>query len=179
MTEAIKVLTFGRKVDENGNVSDYGKELQARGTFWFNKVGKEKYEGKGDEVDFFTTLYNGLINMDETKLVEFWVCATAYLRNNAPTEEEIMEVLQNVADEKGMKPLFKGALEVLEYSGFFKDKVAHSWEMMFKGAKLEAKKEAKKAETEEEKQEIIEEAMEQVRMLQEMKDSLLEVTSQA
>lgn len=174
MTEAIKVLNFGKttQVNEAGEtvMTNPGRDIQARGTFWFTKIGKEKYntkDDKGIEADFFSNLYSGLINMDEMKLIEFWVCATAYLRDKAPTEEEVMEKLQDVADHQGLKPLFKGALEVLEYSGFFKDKVANSWVMMFKGAKLEAK-------TEEDK----EKAVEGIKMLQEMRDEILEVSPQ-
>ncbi|RAI79667.1 hypothetical protein BFS35_011005 [Macrococcoides goetzii] len=194
MTESIKVLNFGKKVElvesvnelgetvKEEKVVDYGKDIAARGTFWFSKIAKEKFGSKDSNSatdTFFSNLYTGLIMMDESKLVEFWVCATAYLRDKAPTEDEIMDKLQEVADVKGMKPLFKGALEVLEYSGFFKDKVAQSWDMMQKGARIEAKKEMKKVETQQEKDEIMEESMEQMTMMVDMKNEILEINQEA
>lgn len=121
----IKVLTIN------------GEEVKAKATFLFDKKA-EKFatedkdnEGKTTKVAGFNNIFNGLLERDTNSIADFWECATAYLGKNAPTREDIEKTLMGVVDEKQDSiELLQGALDILNNSGFFKQKSRLFWTQM-------------------------------------------------
>lgn len=121
----IKVLTIN------------GEEIKAKATFLFDKKA-EKFatedkdnEGKTTKVAGFNNIFNGLLERDTNSIADFWECATAYLGKNAPSREDIEKALIDIVNEKDDSiELLQGALDILNNSGFFKQKSRLFWTQM-------------------------------------------------
>lgn len=114
-----------------------GEEIEAKATFLFDKTAQkfEKEEkdenGKATTVSGFNAIYNGILERDTSAIADFWECATAYLGKNAPKREDIEKELQDVIDKKEDSiELLQGALQLLNNSGFFKQKSRLFWTQM-------------------------------------------------
>ncbi|PNY85071.1 tail assembly chaperone [Staphylococcus agnetis] len=117
------------------NIND--QEVEAKATFLFDKVAKkfaqdnEDKEGKKVTTPGFTAIYNGILERDTDAIADFWECATAYLGKNAPSREEIESALFKVIEAKqDTIELLQGALDVMNNSGFFKQKSRLFWVQM-------------------------------------------------
>ena len=87
--------------------------------------------GKTTKVSGFNAIYNGILERDPIAIADFWECATAYLGKNAPKREDIEQTLMEIIDEKQDSiELLQGALQVLNHSGFFKQKSRLFWTQM-------------------------------------------------
>ena len=114
-----------------------GEEIEAKATFLFDKTAQkfEKEEkdenGKATTVSGFNAIYNGILERDTSAIADFWECATAYLGKNSPKREDIEKELQDVIDKKEDSiELLQGALQLLNNSGFFKQKSRLFWTQM-------------------------------------------------
>lgn len=156
--EKIKELVIGRVTEEKVNeetgekevtVIKAGKNLKAIGSFYFTEMADEFYSKKnedGNKEDGVTTIYNELLFGNELGLIKFWHCITANYPNTGITKEDIIQELQKQAELHGLKPLFKGALDVFTM-GFYQDKI-EEMEFMTKIALKKEKNPEKKAELE-------------------------------
>ncbi|WP_420853972.1 tail assembly chaperone [Staphylococcus ratti] len=129
-------------------------DVEAKATFFFDKTAKKFAEEKEDangkmvKTPGFNVIYNGILERDTDAIASFWECATAYLGKNAPTRDDIEVALYKVIEEKNdTLELLQGALEVLNNSGFFKQKSRLFWSQMNEAPKLakEDEKESTKA----------------------------------
>lgn len=114
-----------------------GEEYEAKGSFLFDKTAKkfsdEQEDSKGNKVKTpgFNIIYNGILERDTDAIADFWECALAYKGKNAPKREDIEQALLDVVDEKGdTLELLQGALDVMNNSGFFKQKSRLFWTQM-------------------------------------------------
>ncbi|KAB2161288.1 MULTISPECIES: tail assembly chaperone [Staphylococcus] len=114
-----------------------GEEVEAKATFLFDKTAKkfakdeQDENGKTTKVSGFNAIYNGILERDPIAIADFWECATAYLGKNAPKREDIEQTLMKIIDEKEDSiELLQGALQVLNHSGFFKQKSRLFWTQM-------------------------------------------------
>ncbi|QQV87971.1 hypothetical protein [Staphylococcus phage PMBT9] len=120
-----------------------GQEVEAKATFFFDKVAKkfeqekEDSDGKKVKTPGFNVIYNGILERDTDSIADFWECATAYLGKNAPSRDEIETALFDVIEEKqDTIELLQGALDVLNNSGFFKQKSRQFWSQMNAGVRM-------------------------------------------
>lgn len=118
-------------------------EVKAKAVFAFDKKAKKFAEdttdkdGKTVTTPGFNAIYNGILERDTDAIANFWECATAYLGKNAPSRDEIEEALFEVIEEKeDTLELLQGALEVLNNSGFFKQKSRLFWTQMNKAPQM-------------------------------------------
>ncbi|UXU67479.1 tail assembly chaperone [Staphylococcus agnetis] len=123
------------------NIND--NEVEAKATFFFDKVAKkfeqenEDKDGKKVKTPGFNVIYNGILERDTDSIADFWECATAYLGKNAPSRDDIETALYSVIEEKqDTLELLQGALDVLNNSGFFKQKSRQFWAQMNTGLKM-------------------------------------------
>ena len=114
-----------------------GEEYEAKGSFMFDKKAKEfatdTKDEKGNDVKTpgFNVIYNGILERDADALANFWECALAYKGKRAPKRQEIEEALQEVIEEnEDTLELLQGALDVMNNSGFFKQKSRLFWSQM-------------------------------------------------
>lgn len=113
------------------------EEIKAKATFLFDKKA-EKFateekdnEGKTNKVAGFNNIFNGLLERDTNSIADFWECATAYLGKNTPKREDIELALSEVIEAKeDTLELLQGALDILNNSGFFKQKSRLFWTQM-------------------------------------------------
>lgn len=124
------------------NDGEKSYEVEAKATFFFDKAAKKYSEETTDEkgqtitTPGFTVIYNGILERDTDAIAKFWECATAYLKT-PPTREQIELALNDVIEEKqDTLELLQGALEVLNNSGFFKQKSHLFWKQMNMAPKM-------------------------------------------
>ncbi|WP_194749932.1 tail assembly chaperone [Staphylococcus chromogenes] len=117
------------------NIND--QEVEAKATFFFDKAAKKFAQDNKDKdgqkvtTPGFTAIYNGILERDTDAIADFWECATAYLRKNTPSREDIELALFKVIEEKeDTLELLQGALDVMNNSGFFKQKSRLFWVQM-------------------------------------------------
>ncbi|MGS0654932.1 tail assembly chaperone [Staphylococcus arlettae] len=111
--------------------------VKARATFNFD-ITAEKFtqkqedeEGKNQTIPGFNVIYNGILERNPKSIADFWECATAYLGKKAPKREDIEIALMDVIDEKeDTIELLQGALDIMNNSGFFKQKSRGYWTQM-------------------------------------------------
>ncbi len=140
MTESIKELV----------IKD--QQVEAKGSFLFGERAKE-YATKdkdGNETPGINAIYLGLVQRRTDALLNFWDCATAHVTRFK--KSDIQKALAEVIDEKeDTIELIRGAIEVLEGSGYFKQEIRGFWlnvRQSYKQAKPEdgqTKEEAKEA----------------------------------
>ncbi|MCG1124551.1 tail assembly chaperone [Staphylococcus epidermidis] len=114
-----------------------GEEIEAKAVFAFDhkakQFSKEEDDGKGGKtnVSGFNAIYNSILERDTNAIADFWECATAYLNKNAPTREQIETALMEFINKNGdTLELLQGALDVMNNSGFFKQKSRQFWSQM-------------------------------------------------
>lgn len=114
-----------------------GEEVEAKATFLFDKTAKkfakdeENGNGKTTKVSGFNAIYNSILERDTNAIADFWECATAYLNKKAPTREQIETALMEFINKNGdTLELLQGALDVMNNSGFFKQKSRQFWSQM-------------------------------------------------
>lgn len=117
------------------NIND--EEIEAKAVFAFDhkakQFSKEEDDGKGGKttVSGFNAIYNSILERDTNAIADFWECATAYLNKKAPTREQIETALMEFIDKNGdTLELLQGALDVMNNSGFFKQKSRQFWSQM-------------------------------------------------
>ena len=125
------------KVNPITELTINGEEYEAKGSFMFDKKAKEfatdTKDEKGNDVKTpgFNVIYNGILERDADALANFWECALAYKGKRAPKRQEIEEALQEVIEEnEDTLELLQGALDVMNNSGFFKQKSRLFWSQM-------------------------------------------------
>lgn len=114
-----------------------GEDVKAKAVFAFDHKAKkfateEKDDkGKTTKVAGFNNIFNGILERDTNAIADFWECATAYLGKKAPNREDIELALSEVIEEKeDTLELLQGALDILNNSGFFKQKSRLFWQQM-------------------------------------------------
>ncbi|NJH86117.1 hypothetical protein GJU84_09000 [Staphylococcus chromogenes] len=117
------------------NIND--QEVEAKATFFFDKAAKkfaqdnEDKDGKKVTTPGFTAIYNSILERDTDAIADFWECATAYLGKNAPSREDIeLALFKVIEDKQDTIELLQGALDVMNNSGFFKQKSRLFWVQM-------------------------------------------------
>lgn len=130
------------------------EEVKVKATFMFDKTAKkfateqEDNKGRKQTISGFTNVYNALLERDTVAIVDFWECATAYLGKSAPKREDIeAEIMEIIERENDTLNLLQGALDVMNNSGFFKQKSRLFWTQMNQAPSLakEDEKEGAKA----------------------------------
>ncbi|HDG5435331.1 TPA: hypothetical protein PF073_000773 [Staphylococcus aureus] len=130
------------------------EEVKAKATFMFDKTAKkfateqEDNKGRKQKTSGFTNVYNALLERDTVAIVDFWECATAYLGKSTPKREDIeAEIMEIIERENDTLNLLQGALDVMNNSGFFKQKSRLFWTQMNQAPSLakEDEKEGAKA----------------------------------
>lgn len=144
----ITELVIGKVTEEKVNqetgekeiiVVNPGKRIVGKGSFFFTRKADELFSTKdknGNEVDGVTNVYSDLTAYNDLGLIKFWLCAAANHPGLQVSEDEIIVEIQRIADEKGTKPLFAGALSVFT-EGFYKDKMENQDFMMSLAVKNE------------------------------------------
>lgn len=120
-----------------------GEEIKAKAIFAFDQKA-EKFateekddKGKTNTVAGFNNIFNGILERDTNSIADFWECATAYLGKKAPSREDIELALTEVIEEKeDTLELLQGALDVLNNSGFFRQKSRLFWLQMNEAPKM-------------------------------------------
>lgn len=119
------------------------EEVEAKATFLFDKVAKKFSKTETDEngkevvTSGFNAIYNGLLERDTEYVADFWECATAYLGKKAPKREQIEDaIMEYIEQHDDTIDLLQGALDVLNNSGFFKQKSRQFWVQMNTAPKL-------------------------------------------
>lgn len=113
--------------------------IRGKGSFMFTKKADELYQEtdvNGNKTDGVSSIYNDLIMGNEYGIIKFWHCAASTVPSLEVSENEIIEAVQAIADEQGLEPLFKGALEVFT-TGFYKEKMKKQELMMTLAVKNE------------------------------------------
>ncbi|WP_239700357.1 tail assembly chaperone [Mammaliicoccus sp. D-M17] len=125
-----------------------GKEYEAKATFFFDKVAKkfstEETDENGKKVKSpgFNVIYGGILERETDSIADFWECATAHL-SEKPNRQDIEVAIMNEIDKTDDTiNLLQGALQVMNDSGFFKQKSRLYWSQMQKAPKM-AKEEDK------------------------------------
>ncbi|WP_432717811.1 tail assembly chaperone [Staphylococcus equorum] len=126
-----------QKMDPITSININGEEIKARATFNFDMKAekfteeREDEKGKKEKVPGFNAIYNGILSRNTKSIADFWECATAYLGKKAPKREDIEEALMKVIEEKDDTiELLQGALDLMNNSGFFKQKSRAYWLQM-------------------------------------------------
>ncbi|PTE43370.1 tail assembly chaperone [Staphylococcus equorum] len=126
-----------QKMDPIISININGEEIKARATFNFDMKAekfteeREDEKGKKEKVPGFNAIYNGILSRNTKSIADFWECATAYLGKKAPKREDIEEALMKVIEEKDDTiELLQGALDLMNNSGFFKQKSRAYWLQM-------------------------------------------------
>lgn len=127
------------------------EEIKAKATFNFDMTAEKFTEedidekGKKQKVPGFNAIYNGILSRNTKSIADFWECATAYLGKEAPTRKDIETVLMNVIDEnEDTIELLQGALDIMNNSGFFKQRSRAYWTQINQSIPM-VKKEDKEA----------------------------------
>lgn len=108
-----------------------GNEFEGKCTYRFSKLADKKYskkKGESDPDNGFNTIFNGLIQFDNSALVAFWDCALDYAPKDKPKIEEIEAALEARFEEDGStEDAFKEAFKAVDESAFFGKQVQKYW----------------------------------------------------
>lgn len=105
-----------------------GKEFEAKGNFLFLEKAKTfaKKTKDGEEGDGITSIYTGLLQRKAQSILEFWQCVVAKDKSIKP--EHVDEAITEIIEEQGDTiELIRGAVDVLDNSGFFKQETRTFW----------------------------------------------------
>lgn len=107
-----------------------GKDYEAKVTFKFNSLAKEKYYGEdkeGNKSAGINNIYEKLLGYEHEGLIGFWDCAVNHLKER-PKTHEIEDALMEVIDKEGdTEKLFKDCFKAMDQSGFFKLQAKKYW----------------------------------------------------
>ncbi|MFJ6415007.1 tail assembly chaperone [Terribacillus saccharophilus] len=107
-----------------------GKDYEAKVTFQFNKLAKERYYGEdkeGNKSSGINNIYEKLLNYDHEGLIGFWDCGVAHLKDR-PKVIDIENALLELMDQAGdSEQLFKDCFKAMDESGFFKTQAKKFW----------------------------------------------------
>lgn len=130
-----------------------GKDYEAKATFFFDKVAKkfstEETDENGKKVKSpgFNVIYGGILERETDSIADFWECATAHEKVKPSREDIETAIMEEIEKSNDTIDLLQGALQVMNDSGFFKQKSRLYWSQMQKAPKLakEDDKESTKA----------------------------------
>ncbi|HCY7782688.1 TPA: hypothetical protein O2F94_000225 [Staphylococcus aureus] len=113
----------------NDGEKDY--EVEAKVTFAFDrkaeKFSEDSEDGRKVAMPGFNVIFNGLLESRNKAILQFWECATAYLKN-PPTREQLEKAIDDfITENEDTLPLLQGALDKLNNSGFFKRESRSYW----------------------------------------------------
>ncbi|KIL45764.1 tail assembly chaperone [Jeotgalibacillus soli] len=107
-----------------------GKDYEAKVTFKFNSLAKDKYYGQdkeGNKSSGINSIYEKLLNFDHDGLLGFWDCAVNHLKDR-PILADIEAALEKrIEADDDTEDLFKEAFAVMDNSGFFKKQAKKYW----------------------------------------------------
>lgn len=110
------------------NIND--KDYEAKVTFKFNSLAKEKYYGEdkeGNKSAGINNIYEKLLSYEHEGLIGFWDCAVNHYKER-PKTYEIEDALMVVIDKEGdTEKLFKDCFNAMDQSGFFKLQAKKYW----------------------------------------------------
>ncbi len=119
-----------------------GKEYEAKATFFFDKVAKkfstEETDENGKKVKSpgFNVIYGGILERETDSIADFWECATAHEKVKPSREDIETAIMEEIEKSNDTINLLQGALQVMNDSGFFKQKSRLYWSQMQKAPKL-------------------------------------------
>ncbi|MEB8104343.1 tail assembly chaperone [Mammaliicoccus sciuri] len=119
-----------------------GKEYEAKATFFFDKVAKkfstEETDENGKKVKSpgFNVIYGGILERETDSIADFWECATAHEKAKPSREDIETAIMEEIEKSNDTINLLQGALQVMNDSGFFKQKSRLYWSQMQKAPKL-------------------------------------------
>ncbi|MCJ0932921.1 tail assembly chaperone [Virgibacillus halodenitrificans] len=107
-----------------------GKDYEAKVTFKFNSLAKEKYyaeDKEGNKASGINNIYEKLLGYDHEGLLGFWDCAVNHYKER-PKTHEIEDALMVVIEKEGdTEKLFKDCFKAMDQSGFFKLQAKKFW----------------------------------------------------
>lgn len=107
-----------------------GKDYEAKVTFKFNSLAKEKYYGEdkeGNKTSGINNIYEKLLNYEPEGLIGFWDCAVNHIKDR-PKAFQIEEALEVAIEKAGESEiLFKDCFKAMDESGFFKTQAKKFW----------------------------------------------------
>ncbi|MDT0711082.1 tail assembly chaperone [Mammaliicoccus sciuri] len=119
-----------------------GKEYEAKATFFFDKVAKkfstEETDENGKKVKSpgFNVIYGGILERETDTIADFWECATAHEKVKPSREDIETAIMEEIEKSNDTINLLQGALQVMNESGFFKQKSRLYWSQMQKAPKM-------------------------------------------
>ncbi|WP_436894942.1 tail assembly chaperone [Mammaliicoccus sciuri] len=119
-----------------------GKEYEAKATFFFDKVAKkfstEETDENGKKVKSpgFNVIYGGILERETDTIADFWECATAHEKVKPSREDIETAIMEEIEKSNDTINLLQGALQVMNESGFFKQKARLYWSQMQKAPKM-------------------------------------------
>ena len=119
-----------------------GKEYEAKATFFFDKVAKkfskEETDENGKKVKSsgFNAIYGGILERETDSIADFWECATAHEKVKPSREDIETAIMEEIDKTNDTINLLQGALQVMNESGFFKQKSRLYWSQMQKAPKM-------------------------------------------
>lgn len=119
-----------------------GKEYEAKATFFFDKVAKkfstEETDENGKKVKSpgFNVIYGGILERETDSIADFWECATAHEKVKPSREDIETAIMEEIEKSNDTINLLQGALQVMNESGFFKQKSRLYWSQMQKAPKM-------------------------------------------
>lgn len=124
----------------NDGEKDY--EVEAKVSFAFDQKA-EKFSqettdknGRKGTTPGFNVIFNGLLESRNKAILQFWECATAYLKN-PPTREQLEKAIDDfITESEDTLPLLQGALDKLNNSGFFKRESRSYWMTLHKAVSM-------------------------------------------
>ncbi|WP_159315862.1 tail assembly chaperone [Mammaliicoccus sciuri] len=119
-----------------------GKEYEAKATFFFDKVAKkfskEETDENGKKVKSsgFNAIYGGILERETDSIADFWECATAHEKVKPSREDIETAIMEEIDKTNDTINLLQGALQIMNESGFFKQKSRLYWSQMQKAPKM-------------------------------------------
>lgn len=119
-----------------------GKDYEAKATFFFDKVAKkfstEETDENGKKVKSpgFNVIYGGILERETDSIADFWECATAHEKVKPSREDIETAIMEEIDKTNDTINLLQGALQIMNESGFFKQKSRLYWSQMQKAPKM-------------------------------------------
>ncbi|WP_102335748.1 tail assembly chaperone [Salimicrobium jeotgali] len=110
------------------------EEIEGKGSFKAVYHADEHYSIKDEkgnkQAEGIAVIYEGILRKDPVALVHLWDCLLAG-KNKRPNKSTIEDALAEASnDGEDFEPLFQDGVQILEGSGFFKEKVTEMWNQM-------------------------------------------------